>query len=157
MEMRKEKQKMLSLLLSFLTSQTVTQHNMMLYICNTSLTSDPLRTSIKESIFLSVYSFSSGIDLPSFFSCLITPLLITQFFIISMELQTLFPGTLVYPEQLLVSSNPQIVLVSVFKTHGYSIVLQLEINQYSALFWIPMLESLTFFILCFLLIYSSQI
>ena len=95
-------------------------------IDNIFLISDLIRTSVKECIFLSIYLSSSNTDLPSFFSYPITLLLIIQVLMISIKLQTSCPKTLVYPEQLPISSNSQIVLVSVFKIHRYSIVLQLE-------------------------------
>jgi len=41
---------------------------------------------MKESIFLPIYLFLSDIDLSGFFSCSITPLLITWLLIIFMEL-----------------------------------------------------------------------
>jgi len=51
---------------------------------NISLTSNPLRTSVKESIFFPIYFFFSDMDLPGSFSCPIT---------IFIELQTQFSRT----------------------------------------------------------------
>ena len=89
----------------------------------------------KKISSLLVYLSSSSTDLSSFFSCPITLLLITWFLMTSRELSTPFSRTLVYLDQLSVSSDIQIVLVPVFKTYRYSIVLQFEnqLVQYTVL------------------------
>jgi len=71
---------------SFYTTITYPSNLSNYIMDNISLTSNPLKTSVKESIFFFIYSFFSGMDLPGFFSCLIILLLITWFLIIFIEL-----------------------------------------------------------------------
>ena len=84
---------LVSILVSIIFACILSQHNITYssnYITdNISLTSNLLRISIEEGIFLLIYLSSSSIDILSFFVCPITPLLITWSFVISISFHVL--------------------------------------------------------------------
>jgi len=63
--------------LLFYTAITYPSESSNYIMDNISLTSNPLKTSVEESIFFPIYFFFSGMDLSGSFSCSITLLLVT--------------------------------------------------------------------------------